>query len=105
MDKALPILGIWIPSDDGDYYIRSTQFISNKPGYQFKPDGQFIQRQNVGWCGTPPITYGNYEGRWKVFDKTTLTVNGSNWRENYTKNLKYQFLTDDDNKVKFQWLD
>lgn len=31
-------------------------------------DFTVTERKNVGWCGTPPISYGNYEGIWKKKD-------------------------------------
>lgn len=76
MSSSLPIIGIWIPLDDA-YYIRATEFASDKPGYQFKPDGLFVRRGNIGWCGTPPVTYGNFDGQWKSIDEITLIIHSS----------------------------
>lgn len=95
------IIGIWIPSDDG-YYIRSTDFQSNKPGYEFKANGELIQRGNIGWCGTPPISYRNYVGKWKWIDNNTLFIESSNWRGPFTEKLKCQFLDKNMDKIKLE---
>ncbi|CAF1324172.1 unnamed protein product, partial [Didymodactylos carnosus] len=100
-DNILPIVGTWTLPSDG-YHTRSNALLSNKSGYEFKSDGKFIQRENVGWCGTPPITYGNYDGQWNVINETMLTISSSDWKGYYTQNLQYQFVANDKNKVKFE---
>ncbi|CAF4035510.1 unnamed protein product, partial [Rotaria sp. Silwood1] len=104
VNRSLPIVGIWVLSNDGNY-TRFTQFLSNKPGYEFKSNGQLVRYGNVGWCGTPPITYGNFDGQWNFINDTTLTIRSRYWGGYYTENVRYQFLTDDKNKVKFEWYD
>ena len=37
-----------------------------------------IERKNIGWCGTPPITYGNYDGNWQE-QESILNINTSYW--------------------------
>ena len=94
------IVGIWISSNDG-YYKRASKFLLDEAGYEFKSDGQFINRDNIGWCGTPPITYHNYIGRWKSIDEKTLTINSRHWQGPYTQTLQYQFIEDDKDIIKF----
>ena len=33
----------------------------------------------MGWCGTPPISYGNYDGTWKIEDDSKLTITYEYW--------------------------
>ncbi|MBK9718224.1 MAG: hypothetical protein IPO85_12060 [Saprospiraceae bacterium] len=33
-------------------------------GFAFYSNHLFVERKNSGWCGTPPISYGNYVGTW-----------------------------------------
>lgn len=54
---------------------RSYSLIDNAYGFAFKSDGVFVERKNAGWCGTPPITYADFEGTWTVVDsKIIITV-------------------------------
>lgn len=34
------------------------------PSIEFKEEGVLVVVQNAGWCGTPPISYGNFDGTW-----------------------------------------
>ena len=59
------MIGIWAYSDfkNAVYeYSKEKDLSFNKEGFQFKRNGKLIVRQNVGWCGTPPISYGNDKG-------------------------------------------
>lgn len=38
----------------------------NSYGFAFLKEGHFIERKNIGWCGTPPISYGNFQGEWTM---------------------------------------
>ncbi|MDX2128369.1 MAG: hypothetical protein SFU91_04965 [Chloroherpetonaceae bacterium] len=42
---------------------RSSAFDEEKKGIRFEKNGAMSERENAGWCGTPPITYMNYEGK------------------------------------------
>lgn len=62
------IIGIWVQLDysDGIYtYQKFDAFADDRPGIEFRSDFTLIKRQNAGWCGTPPITYANFDGTWK----------------------------------------
>ena len=48
-------------------------------GYQFKKDGKLIKRQSVGWCGTPPIKLGNYNGTWVMINDSILNMKYHYW--------------------------
>lgn len=56
-------------------YTRTTAF-TNQAGLQFSGSGQFVERANSGWCGTPPISYADYTGRWRP-DGDSLAVDGN----------------------------
>ena len=47
---------------------------------------KLIERKNVGFCGTPPVVYDNYEGNWESLSDTKLLINVEYWggTENYT---------------------
>lgn len=57
VDSGL-LAGVWVPAGSGKL-VWSETIPQNDRCYVFNEDGTLIVRQNVGWCGTPPITYGN----------------------------------------------
>ncbi len=70
--------GVWVPTQNG--VLEWTEVIpKNKRCYVFRANGSLIVRQNVGWCGTPPITYGNYNGTWKRTSDSTLSLHYEYW--------------------------
>ena len=81
---ADPMIGIWVYSDydDTDQTIRYEKvksFKEDEPGIEFKANGKLIKRQNVGWCGTPPIQYGNNDGTWQKTSDSTITISYTYW--------------------------
>jgi hypothetical protein len=66
----------------------------NDYGISFEEQQLFIERKNVGFCGTPPITYGNFQGTWSVNDSIIqVTVEGWNGFVDYQ--WKIVTVTDD----------
>lgn len=39
---------------------------------------KFIERKNSGWCGTPPVSYSDFEGNWSIND-SLLNVSVAYW--------------------------
>lgn len=75
------LIGTWTHAeynDNASVYTRATGFNEN-PGYKFCSDGTLIERRNSGWCGTPPVSYGNYDGTWTVLNDTLIRVNTTYW--------------------------
>ena len=75
------MLGIWNVSEyveNTTVYNRSSAFI-DEYGYEFKSDGTLTERQNAGWCGTPPITYADYDGTWNVVNDTLIQITVNYW--------------------------
>jgi hypothetical protein len=65
------LIGSWIDPQYTDTlvtYTRAESLIENQYGITFKPDNKLIQRQNSGWCGTPPISTADYAGTWQRND-------------------------------------
>jgi len=77
------ILGVWVQTDYGDKiysFEKSYKLDKNRPGIHFKVGGKLIKRQNVGWCGTPPISYGNNDGKWSLNgDGKTIDLQYAFW--------------------------
>jgi hypothetical protein len=61
------LIGYWINPiaiDSLWKYERANALIENDYGFIFTSNNLFIERKNSGWCGTPPISYENFEGTW-----------------------------------------
>ena len=73
------LIGIWLfeensSSENSASLLKSKKFREDEPGIQLKKNGKLVKRQNSGRCGTPPISYANYEGTWAMTGNSTLTV-------------------------------
>ena len=73
------LIGIWLfeentSSENNASLLKSKKFREDEPGIQLKKNGKLVKRQNSGRCGTPPISYANYEGTWAMTGNSTLTV-------------------------------
>ncbi len=103
--EAVVPLGTWVYSGNDDslsIYYSASQFEQDKPGIAFEKEYIFIER-TTGWCGTPPLTYSNVEGKWEVFDNNTMKITCSNWiNENYGRLMEIVFLSDTELKVLFR---
>ena len=75
------IVSSWIDpvySDSLITYTRATQLRNDDPGITFKDDGSLIERRNAGFCGTPPISYDDYDGSWSLED-SVISINTDFW--------------------------
>lgn len=76
--KSDAIVGTWIQSSRGKgvvEYNRNYFFDNQLPGIDFIRNGDLIIRQNSSYCGTPPISYSNFEGTWKRTSDSTIVLN------------------------------
>ena len=81
------IIGCWTnpmyeDNTDGKsivYYQRSNKLPANSGGIEFLKNGTLIERKNVSWCGTPPISYDNYSGKWQIQDNDKVKINVAYW--------------------------
>jgi len=95
------ILGTWVYSeyeDDAAVYTRDDEFADNQC-YRFNADGTLVERKNSGWCGTPPITYGDYEGTWTVINDTLISVSSDSWAGKLTYKLDIEEISPTSLKV------
>ena len=77
-DEAELLIGHWISPvyiDTLVKYTRAESLNENDFGISFNPGNSLVERQNAGWCGTPPISFANYNGTWsKTGDIIDITV-------------------------------
>ncbi len=65
------LIGCWIDPQYVDTlvtYTRSENLVENHYGIKFDLNSKLIQRQNSGWCGTPPVITADYAGTWNLND-------------------------------------
>lgn len=67
---------------------------SNNSGLIFYGHGELLQRGNAGWCGTPPITYKNYEGKWKAVRDSVINIKVEYWDGQMEYNMFIVMLVD-----------
>jgi hypothetical protein len=68
------LIGVWNYStyqDNAIVYTRNLEF-NDVNCYRFNADGSLVERKNSGWCGTPPISYADYDGTWTILNKCRL---------------------------------
>jgi hypothetical protein len=95
------LLGVWSYSEyqnDAAVFNRSQDFIDNHC-YKFNSDGTLIERKNSGWCGTPPVTYADYNGTWTILNDTLVHVTVGYWGGTMTYKLDIESLNNSSLKV------
>ena len=77
-DETELIIGHWISPvyiDTLVQFTRAEALDENDYGILFNPGNSLVERQNAGWCGTPPISFANYNGTWsKTGDIIDISV-------------------------------
>lgn len=75
------LIGVWnyeVYQGEAAVFTRSEEFTENHC-YMFNTDGTLIERKNSGWCGTPPVSYANFNGTWKILNDTLINVTVGYW--------------------------
>ncbi|MGB0429714.1 MAG: hypothetical protein ACPGLV_04510 [Bacteroidia bacterium] len=91
------IKGVWVETNysSGTYeFTRSKKFLAKNPGMWFNENGKMQRRANVGWCGTPPISYKNYNGVWTLNPKdSTLHAIYEFWSGKFDNTFKIKSIS------------
>ena len=90
-----PLIGVWNYSDTKDnitVYTKNTQFIEGN-GIKFNSDGTLVERKNAGFCGTPPITYADYDGTWSKINDTIIEMKAAYWGGTTTSRLDVEYVS------------
>lgn len=77
IDASDSLIGYWINpdySDSGMRLERSNRFKNNAYGVAFLTENISLERSS-GWCGTPPLIFADFQGKWKKSDSIiTITI-------------------------------
>ena len=71
------IVGTWVEESLEDQVTtmkRAENLAQDRYGFIIREDGTFVERKNAGWCGTPPISYDNFEGTWEALSDSLLDI-------------------------------
>lgn len=84
INQSVPesLLGTWVfRSYENEVYTMEKSFIleNDNSGVVILNNGSLIERKNIGWCGTPPVVYDNYQGTWKSVSDNKFEVNVEYW--------------------------
>lgn len=85
------IIGTWVENryeDDVTFLSRADSLDVSLYGFTINDNGTFIERKNAGWCGTPPITYANYEGEWEALSDSLLEITVGYWGGTMTYQIR-----------------
>jgi hypothetical protein len=97
------LIGVWNQSDyQGNVivYARQKGFADN-PCYKFNIDGTLVERKNSGFCGTPPVSYADYDGSWTMLNDTLMQITSGYWGGTSTYKLEINLVTTDSLKVTY----
>ena len=90
VDISLPVV------EDGITRLnRSEELADFGYGFTIKEDGTFIERKNAGWCGTPPISYDNFEGSWEALSDSLLDITVAYWGGTLSYQMRIVSLEED----------
>jgi hypothetical protein len=82
------LIGSWTDPQYTDTivsYTRVESLVENQYGITFKPGNKLVERQNSGFCGTPPIITADYDGTWSQKDSIVdITVSFWGGTADYT---------------------
>ena len=98
------IVGTWIEEgyeDDLTLLQRGEELDDSKYGFTIREDGTFIERKNAGWCGTPPITYANFEGTWEALSDSLLDITVGYWGGTITYQMRIVALDKEELKIRY----
>lgn len=92
-NNSTELSGYWINREVNDTIItvhRSSALVDEQYCFGLLSNGNFIERKNAGWCGTPPILYSDFEGTWSIQD-SLIEISVPYWggMANYTWKLVY----------------
>lgn len=74
-NEQKPWLGSWIieGGDSIETYTKIESLGADQMGFSFLESGKFVERKIEGWCGTPPVTFVDFDGNWSLTD-SVLTI-------------------------------
>ncbi len=98
------IIGVWVEEgyeDDALVLNSAAELDQNKYGFVLHEDGSFVERKNSGWCATPPISYANYDGRWRALSDSLLDIVVGYWGGSVSYQIRILGLDDKQLRIRY----
>ena len=87
--------------NDPNTFRSANKLDENHYGFIIEHDGNFIHRQNSGFCGTPPISYKNYNGTWKELSENVIEITSDFWGGVDTFKIEVISVNDSELRIKY----
>ena len=90
------LIGSWFNPQYNDSIVtfkRSEGLEDNEYSFSFHEDNTFIEHKNTGWCGTPPISYADFDGIWTKND-SIIEITVEYWGG--TSDFKWRIIPPDE---------
>jgi len=100
------LIGTWVfeeYEDDITVMQKLSGLDSSKYGFIIYNNGKFLERKNSGFCGTPPISYANFEGTWEAETDNELKIIVDFWGGIINCKMQIVSLTEMELKFKNQY--
>ncbi|MCK4747370.1 MAG: hypothetical protein KAT15_10055 [Bacteroidales bacterium] len=102
------IVGTWVEEvdlthvEDGTTQLkRADELDPSLYGFTIKDDGSFVERKNAGWCGTPPISYDNFDGTWVALSDSLLEITVGYWGGTMTYQMRIVSLDQEQLRIRY----
>ncbi len=98
------IVGTWVEESLEDQVTRlqrAENLAQDKYGFIIREDGTFIERKNATWCGTPPLSYDNFEGTWEALSDSLLDITVGYWGGTITYQMRIVSLDEQYLRIRY----
>lgn len=106
VERTDMIVGAWNDQEykDSIQIMKKVNSLSgDEYGIQFLDNGKLKEIKNSGWCGTPPISYGEFSGTWELQGDSILYIESTYWGGEISQT--WQILEIDNSKMSFYVID
>ncbi len=104
--EAGKLEGTWVEDhfDEGVLILnKSDKTKEDSYGFVIHDGGKFTEHKNSGWCGTPPISYADFEGSWEYENDSTLKIVVGYWGGTMTYELDIIEITANNLRVRYHY--
>ena len=98
------VYGTWVEKSRDDQILILSEADSldvNKYGFIISSSGKFTERKNSGWCGTPPVSYADFEGKWEFESDKLIKIEVGYWGGVTQYKIKIISIEDDELRIEY----
>jgi hypothetical protein len=104
LGENVSIVGTWVQQQTEQEQMilkRAAGLNDNLYGFIIREDGTFVERKNAGWCGTPPISYANFDGSWSALSDSLIEITVGYWGGTMNYQIRITSLEQDELKIRY----